>query len=51
MIRKLLMAGAALAAPVAARADWRAATSNHYVVYTEGSAQSASITSASLAAG
>lgn len=41
MLRKLLLAGAASALPAAAHADWHVATSNHYEVYTEGSAQSA----------
>lgn len=43
MIRKLLLSGFLLAAalPTTAFAAWHAATSTHFVVYTEGSTQSA----------
>lgn len=40
MYRKLIAALLAVV-PAAAHADWRAATSTHFVVYTEGSAESA----------
>jgi len=47
MIRKLLLA-AALLLPTAANAAWHEATSNHFIVYSEGSQQDASDFAAKL---
>ena len=47
MIRKLLVA-AALLLPTSAQAAWHEATSNHFIVYSEGSAQDASDFAAKL---